>query len=95
MKRLTLSDIGLNGETVVTGLSCDSRQVEPGHVFAALPGSALDGRDFIPQAVERGAIAILSTPDADTKGLPLLASDDPRLDYARLAKRFYPDQPAW
>ena len=94
MKRLTLSDIGLNGETVVTGLSCDSRQVEPGHIFAALPGSALDGRDFIPQAIERGAIAILSTPDANTKGLPLLASDDPRLDYARLAKRFYPDQPA-
>ncbi len=92
--RLTLKDMGLNGDTGVAGLSCDSNLVEPGHVFAALPGTVLDGRDFIPQAVEKGAIAILSTPDADTLGLPLLASDEPRLDYARLAKRLYPGQPA-
>jgi UDP-N-acetylmuramoyl-L-alanyl-D-glutamate--2,6-diaminopimelate ligase len=94
MMCLTLKDLGLAADTVITGLSVDSRHVAPGHVFAALPGSAMDGRDFIPQAIERGAIAILSTPDADTLGMPLLASDEPRLDYARLAKRLYPDQPA-
>lgn len=94
MMRLTLKDLGLKSDVVVTGLSVDSRQVEPGHIFAALPGTALDGRDFIPQAINNGAIAILSTPDADTNGLPLLASDEPRLDYARLAKRLYPGQPA-
>lgn len=94
MNRLTLKDLGLSGDAEVTGLSCDSRLVEPGHVFAALPGTALDGRDYIPQAKKSGAIAILSTPDADTLGLPLLASDVPRLDYARLAKRLYPGQPA-
>lgn len=93
MKTVTLKDLGLGDETPLTGLSCDSRQIEPGYLFAALPGSALDGRDFIPQAVERGAVAILSTPDADTLGLPLIASDDPRFDYARLVKRFYPEQP--
>ena len=93
MKALTLKDLGLGDDTPLTGLSCDSRLVEAGHLFAALPGSALDGRDFIPQAVERGAAAILSTPDADTMGLPLLASDDPRLEYTRIEKRFYPEQP--
>lgn len=94
MMRLTLTDLGLKSDSVVTGLSCDSRQVQPGHVFAALPGTVMDGRDFIPQAINNGAIAILSTPDADTKGLPLLASDEPRLDYTRLAKRLFPGQPA-
>lgn len=94
MNRLALKDLGLSGDAEVTGLSCDSRLVKPGHVFAALPGTALDGRDYIPQAIKSGAIAILSTPDADTLGLPLLASDEPRLDYARLAKRLYPGQPA-
>ena len=91
---LKLRDFGLEGVARVTGLTADSRQVEPGYIFAALPGTALDGRDFIPQAVGNGAIAIISTPGVDTLGLPLIASDNPRLDYARAAKRIYPAQPA-
>ncbi|MEM7729363.1 MAG: UDP-N-acetylmuramoyl-L-alanyl-D-glutamate--2,6-diaminopimelate ligase [Pseudomonadota bacterium] len=93
MSALTLRDFGLESDAPVAGLSCDSRTVEPGFVFAALPGSALDGRDFIPQAVNNGAIAILSTPDADSQGLPLITSDAPRRDYARLAHRLHAGQP--
>ncbi len=91
---LKLGDFGLEGSARVTGLTADSRQVKPGFIFAALPGTALDGRDFIPQAVGNGAVAIISTPDADTMGLPLIASENPRLDYARAAKILFPDQPA-
>lgn len=90
---LKLRDFGLASDEPVLGLSADSRAVEPGFIFAALPGTVADGRDFIPQAVKKGAVAILSTADADTMGLPLIASDNPRLDYARVAKRFYPNQP--
>ena len=92
-KTLTLRDFGLSLDTVVTGLAVDSRAVKPGDLFAALPGTVVDGRKFIPQAKSNGAVAVLSTPDADTAGLPLIASDNPRLDYARAAKRFYPHQP--
>ncbi|MDI6710570.1 MAG: UDP-N-acetylmuramoyl-L-alanyl-D-glutamate--2,6-diaminopimelate ligase [Bacillota bacterium] len=42
-----------------TGLACDSRQVAPGHVFVAVPGHATDGHLFIPQALERGAAALV------------------------------------
>ena len=49
-------------ETDITGLTCDSRQVEPGFLFAALPGARLDGRDFIPDALGRGAVAVLTPP---------------------------------
>jgi len=49
-------------ETDITGLTCDSRQVEPGFLFAALPGARLDGRDYIPDALGRGAVAVLTPP---------------------------------
>ena len=47
----------------VAGITADSRQVVPGDLFAALPGTRTDGRAFIADAVERGAIAVLALPD--------------------------------
>ena len=44
----------------VAGLCCDSRKVNAGTVFFALPGLLTDGFDFIPQAVDSGAIAIVA-----------------------------------
>jgi UDP-N-acetylmuramoyl-L-alanyl-D-glutamate--2,6-diaminopimelate ligase len=43
----------------ITGLTCDSRQVMPGMIFVAVPGAHVDGHDFIPNAIDRGAAAIL------------------------------------
>jgi UDP-N-acetylmuramoyl-L-alanyl-D-glutamate--2,6-diaminopimelate ligase len=62
-------------------------------IFAALPGTIADGRDYIPQAIEKGAIAILSLPVTETGGVTLIADDNPRLRYAHLARLFYPKQP--
>lgn len=47
-------------ELQVTGLSCDSRKVLPGSVFFALPGTQIDGFDFIPQALSAGAAAVIA-----------------------------------
>lgn len=44
---------------VVTGLRLDSRLVEAGDLFFAIPGRETDGRKFIPDAVKNGAIAVL------------------------------------
>jgi UDP-N-acetylmuramoyl-L-alanyl-D-glutamate--2,6-diaminopimelate ligase len=44
----------------IAGLTADSRQVRPGYLFAALPGTRLDGRAFAAEAVARGAVAILT-----------------------------------
>ena len=44
----------------ITGLTADSQSVEPGFLFAALPGTKVDGRAYIAEAVERGARAILA-----------------------------------
>ena len=62
-------------------------------IFAALPGTVTDGRKFIDQAINNGAAAILTTPDV-TASVPVIESDNPRLDYALLAQRFFPKQPA-
>ncbi len=44
----------------VTGAACDSRRVKPGDLFGALRGLKEDGRRFAREAVERGAVAVLS-----------------------------------
>ena len=41
-------------------LTADSRRVQPGDVFVAFPGAQADGRDFIAQAVAKGAVAVIS-----------------------------------
>ena len=51
----------LTGKGVaVTRLTADSRRVQPGDVFVAFPGAQADGRDFIAQAVAKGAAAVIA-----------------------------------
>ena len=46
-------------EITVTGITADSRRIEPGNVFIALQGYHTDARRYIPQAIERGAVAVV------------------------------------
>lgn len=77
----------------VAGLTADSRQVKPGFVFAALPGTTVDGAAFIPKAIAAGAVAVVAGEGADASGIPLIKTDDPRRLYARMAARFHGRQP--
>ena len=47
----------LNREVV--GISHDSRRIGPGMLYVAIPGETVDGHDFINEAIERGAVAVL------------------------------------
>ncbi|MFZ1447230.1 MAG: Mur ligase domain-containing protein, partial [Candidatus Dechloromonas phosphoritropha] len=44
---------------VAVGVADDSRQVRPGYIFLAYPGDLVDGRRYIGDAIERGAVAVL------------------------------------
>ncbi len=77
----------------LTGLTCDSRAVKPGMIFAALPGTVADGRAYIPQAIEKGASAILSVRGLPDMPIPYAGFDSPRLAYAQLASEIYSGQP--
>jgi UDP-N-acetylmuramoyl-L-alanyl-D-glutamate--2,6-diaminopimelate ligase len=76
----------------VSGLTADSRAVKPGFVFAALPGTHVDGARFIPRAIAAGAVAVVAGPGLEAP-VPLVAADDPRRLYARMAARFHGKQP--
>ena len=60
----------------ITALATDSRTVGPGMLFAALPGSRLDGSAFIPEALARGAAAVLA--DASLRRRRARRAADPR-----------------
>ncbi|MGO1120202.1 UDP-N-acetylmuramoyl-L-alanyl-D-glutamate--2,6-diaminopimelate ligase [Rhodovibrionaceae bacterium A322] len=81
----------------ITGLTADSRQVTPGCLFAALPGSQVDGRDFIDQAVNKGAIAVLAPEGTRLKSYDhpvlLICDQDPRHRLAAMAASYYKRQP--
>lgn len=84
------------GALDITGLTADSREVRPGFLFAALPGTQMDGAAFIPQALEKGASAIL-LPEASpaAKGLEtaIVSDPDPRRALALMASAFFEAQP--
>lgn len=53
----------------VSGITSDSREVQEGSVFVAIRGSDADGQKYVPQAIEQGAVAVVSevAPEADEK----------------------------
>ncbi len=58
--------------TLVEGVNLDSRRVKPGDLFFALQGEKVDGREFIPEAISRGAAAIAVEDEVPTDRLPVL-----------------------
>ncbi len=76
-------------ETTITGLSNDSRLVAPGHLFIAKRGQTFHGADFIVQALESGAAAVVTDLyDPFIKEPQIIASNSAELE-AILAHRFY------
>lgn len=79
----------------IKGLSSDSRHSGADWLFAALPGTAHDGRLFIGDAVRNGAVAVLvpkGTPVS--QNVSVIESDQPHHEFSLMAARFYHQQPA-
>ena len=101
----TLSELGLTplvgGDCRISGLSVDSRQVRPGHLFAALPGTAVHGAEFIPCALQMGASAILTDRAGESAAraalagtaLSIVVAEDPRQALAFAAALWFGCQP--
>jgi UDP-N-acetylmuramoyl-L-alanyl-D-glutamate--2,6-diaminopimelate ligase len=88
-------DLARVGAIAVSGLTADSRTVQPGDVFFALPGARADGARFIADAASRGAVAVVTaTGTAVTAAVPTLAAPDARRALALAAARFHAAQPA-
>ncbi|MEM1344593.1 MAG: UDP-N-acetylmuramoyl-L-alanyl-D-glutamate--2,6-diaminopimelate ligase [Pseudomonadota bacterium] len=108
----TLASLGLTAlehagpapdpETRVSGIAVDSRDVRPGHLFVAVPGTRLDGARFAPFAIRQGAVGVVAsreglatlTAEIGALPVPVFLSEAPRAALSRLAAAFHPGQPA-
>ena len=81
-----------NGVEVV-GMSHDSRRIEPGNLFCALPGERVDGHEFVARAATAGAAAALVTREVEVD-LPQLVVDDVLLAMGRIASSWREQMPA-
>jgi UDP-N-acetylmuramoyl-L-alanyl-D-glutamate--2,6-diaminopimelate ligase len=86
---MKLADVQRVAAEAITGIAYDSRTVQRGNVFVALKGVRADGAQFVRQAVERGAAAIVAEHSVADVGVPLLEVSDARLALAELAADFY------
>jgi UDP-N-acetylmuramoyl-L-alanyl-D-glutamate--2,6-diaminopimelate ligase len=91
---MTLRELLDDGPDVeITGLAFDNRKVEPGTLFFCVPGFTRDGHDFAPDAVERGAVALVVCRPLGL-GVPEARVEDMRAAMAQAAARFYGDPTA-
>ena len=91
---MKLRDIaGVDSDSHVTGFAIDHRKVAAGSVFGAFTGARFNGEDFIRQAVDRGAVAVVARKEADVERVPHLADAEPRRLFAELAAKFYAPYP--
>jgi UDP-N-acetylmuramoyl-L-alanyl-D-glutamate--2,6-diaminopimelate ligase len=81
--------IGGDLDSPVTGFAIDHRKVAPGTVFGAFRGTRFNGEDFIPDAVNAGAVAVVARPDVEVRGATHVPADEPRREFAKLAARFF------
>jgi len=82
-------------DAIITGLTADSRAVKPGFLFAALPGTQVDGAAYIDAAIKAGAVAILCRPDAVRDIAEIIWIEDPipARYFAYIAARYFDCQP--
>ena len=74
----------------ITGISIDSRLVKPGHLFVAMQGGSADGHDYIPKAIENGAVAIVGDRDVEQlDNMPYIRLENSRRALTWIAASFY------
>ena len=80
-------------EIEITGVNIDSRRIEAGHLFVAIPGTQTDGHKFIPKAIEQGAAAVLCEyfPNRREPGVTYIAVDSTEDCVGEVATQFYGD----
>jgi UDP-N-acetylmuramoyl-L-alanyl-D-glutamate--2,6-diaminopimelate ligase len=85
--------LGAGPAVEVGGLAYDNRAVEPGALFFCVPGFTRDGHEFAPDAVARGAAALVVTRPLEL-GVPEVQVQDVRAAMATAAARFHGDPTA-
>ena len=86
-------DMPVAEDISVTGFAIDHRKVAPGTVFGAFRGANFNAEDFIPAAIEAGAVAVIASHEAKVEGALHIASEEPRRTFALIASGFFTPVP--
>ncbi len=79
----------------LAGVAADSRNVKPGDLFVAVPGTKSDGLSFVPQALAAGAVAVMAERKPELPpDIAFIETKDVRRALALCAAAFFPRQPA-
>jgi UDP-N-acetylmuramoyl-L-alanyl-D-glutamate--2,6-diaminopimelate ligase len=85
--------VDVDNDSEVSGFAIDHRKVTKGNVFGAFAGAVFNGEDFIPAAVERGAVAVVARPEARVSDAVHLADARPRRLFAQMASKYFGPYP--
>ena len=90
-----LTDKAISRDVTIAGLTADSRAVKEGFLFAALPGTQVDGAKFIGDAIKAGAHAILCRPEAkqDNAEVVWITDSIPAKLFSHMVARYFDKQP--
>ncbi len=88
------ADSYTGADVSITHITTDSRQVQPGSLYIAVPGITADGAKFIPDAVKAGAVAVLASPGTRAD-IPVIHAPDMRAAASKIAAAFYAAQPEY
>ena len=80
---------GVLPQTPITGVTYNSREVQSGSLFVAILGTKIDGHEFITDAIERGAAAIVGSRDMQGLPVPYLRTAETREALAYFSAAFY------
>ena len=90
LKEITVYGLTGDPEHEIGGLAYDSRQVKPGYMFVALKGHRQNGHDYIQDAVNKGAVALVAEEFKGPHGKAAeICVPDSRKALSRLAIQFY------
>ena len=73
----------------ISGITCDSRKVKPGWLFACINGPERDGHDYAKSAVENGAAAVLCEKDLGLDCQILV--ENTKHTYSKICEKWYKD----
>ena len=76
-------------DITINSIKTNSREIEKGDLFVCIKGVNIDRHDFIADAVERGAVAIITAKDIDNLNVPYIKVANPDALLDELYSRFY------
>lgn len=93
LKNVAVKDIIGNPQADIKSLHLDSRKVEQGGLFFAVKGTAADGHNYIPKAVEKGACAVVcqTLPAEMAEGVTYVTVENTEQIVGQMATDFYGD----